>query len=116
MEWIEARPEWLEVRVRDEQDAALQRIDPGERAAILLAHEEADILLLIDDAAGRAEANRSNIPNIGTLGVLKAAAVLQILDLRAALTSLSATNFRVPQSLIDDLLVEDSKHRRQMDQ
>lgn len=42
---------------------------------------ESDVLLLIDDAAGRAEANRRSIPNIGTLGVLKAAAVLQLLDL-----------------------------------
>jgi predicted nucleic acid-binding protein len=97
LEWIRARPEWLEVRaVRENQsDPALQQIDPGERAAILLAQEEPDSLLLIDDAAGRAEANRRRIQNTGTLGVLKAAAVLQFLDLPAALTRLAGTNFRV---------------------
>lgn len=106
MEWTRSRPHWLEVRaVRKEQnDPALRHIDPGERAAILLAQEESDTLLLIDDAAGRAEANRRNIPNTGTLGVLKAAAVLQLLDLPAVLARLAATNFRVSQSLIDDLL------------
>jgi predicted nucleic acid-binding protein len=76
LDWIDSHPEWLQVRaVRgDQNDPALQRIDPGERAAILLAQEELDVLLLIDDAAGRAEANRRNIPNTGTLGVLRAAA------------------------------------------
>jgi predicted nucleic acid-binding protein len=117
LEWIQARPEWLEVRaVREQQsDPALQQIDPGERAAILLAQEEPDVLLLIDDAAGRAEANRRDIPNTGTLGVLKAAALLQLLNLPAALTRLAETNFRVSQSLIDDLLAEDSERKRQID-
>jgi predicted nucleic acid-binding protein len=116
-EWIRARPEWLEIRaVRGEQkDLALRQLDPGERAAILLAQEESDVLLLIDDAAGRAEANRRNIPNTGTLGVLRAAAVLQLLDLPVALARLAATNFRVSQSLIDDLLADDSERKRQME-
>lgn len=116
-EWIQARPEWLEVRmVREElNDPALQQLDRGERAAILLAQAEPDTLLLIDDAAGRVEANRRNIPNTGTLGVLQAAAVLEFLDLPAALTKLAATNFRVSQALIGDLLAEDAERRRQID-
>jgi predicted nucleic acid-binding protein len=117
MEWTRSRPAWLEIReVRDTQnDAALQLIDPGERAAILLAQEESEALLLIDAAAGRAEAKRRNIPNTGTLGVLKAAAVLQLLDLPMALARLASTNFRVSRSLIDDLLAEDSQRRRRFD-
>jgi predicted nucleic acid-binding protein len=99
----------------DQNDAALQQLDPGERAAILLAQEGPDTLLLIDDAAGRAEANRRNIPNTGTLGILKAAAVLQLLDLPVVLTRLAATNFRVSKSLIEDLLAEDSERRRRME-
>jgi predicted nucleic acid-binding protein len=117
LKWVRTRPDWLEVRaVRQEQDdPALQQLDLGERAAILLAREEPEVLLLIDDAAGRAEANRRAIPNTGTLGILKAAAVLQLLDLPVALTRLAATNFRVSRSLIDDLLAEDSELRRRMD-
>ena len=40
--WIQSRPEWLEVRVvrASQDDLALQQLDPGERAAILLAQEE----------------------------------------------------------------------------
>ena len=115
VDWLEARPEWLEVRaVRGEQnDPSLLQIDPGERAAILLAQQESDVLLLIDDADGRTEANRRNIRSTGTLGVLSAAAVLQLLDLPVALARLAATNFRVSQSLIDNLLAADSERRRQ---
>jgi predicted nucleic acid-binding protein len=115
--WVEARPEWLEIRAaRGElNDSALLRIDPGERTAILLAQQTPDTLLLIDDADGRAEANRRNIPNTGTLGVLNAAAVLQLLDLPVALARLAATNFRVSQALIDDLLTAHAERRRQME-
>jgi predicted nucleic acid-binding protein len=116
IEWIQARPEWLEVQAVREgpSDAALQHIGSGERAAILLAQQEPDSLLLIDDAAGRAEANRRAIPNTGTLGVLKAAAVLRLLDLPIALARLAATNFRVSHTLLENLVAEDSE-RRQMD-
>lgn len=89
-----------------------QQLDPGERAAILLAQQEPDVLLLIDDSAGRAEANRRDIPNTGTLGVLRAAAMRRFLDLPPALTRLAATNFRVSRSLIEDLLAEDSERKR----
>ncbi len=90
----------------------MQQIDPGERAAILLAEEEPDVLLLIDDAAGRLEASRRHIPNTGTLGVLRAAAMRDLLDLPEALIRLGATNFRVSQSLIDALIAEISKRRQ----
>ncbi|MDP9113399.1 MAG: DUF3368 domain-containing protein [Acidobacteriota bacterium] len=113
LEWIQSRPEWLEIRaVRGEQnDPALQQIDPGERAAILLAQQERDVLLLIDDAAGRIEASRRHVPKTGTLGVLRAAAMRGLLDLPETLTRLGMTNFRVSQSLIEALITEDSKRR-----
>jgi predicted nucleic acid-binding protein len=117
VQWIQSRPEWLEVRTVPESQAepALQRLDPGERAAILLAQAEPGVLLLIDDAAGREEANRRHITNTGTLGVLRAAAIRQLLDLPTALTRLVATNFRVSQDLVDGLLAEDSERKRHTD-
>lgn len=72
-------------------------------------------MLLIDDAEGRAEATRRHIPNTGTLGVLRAAALRQLMDLPAALKRLVATNFRVSQSLIEELLAEDWGHKRNLD-
>jgi predicted nucleic acid-binding protein len=95
-----------------QDDPTLGHFDPGERAAILLAREEGDVLLLIDDAAGRSEAKRYGIPSTGTLGILRAAAVRQLLHLPTALKRLATTNFRVSQNLLDELLEEDSERKR----
>jgi predicted nucleic acid-binding protein len=114
LKWARSHPAWLQVRpVRIvHEDPALWQLDPGERAAIILAQQEADALLLIDDAAGRNEAARRGIPSTGTLGILRAAAVRQLLDFPIALRSLAATNFRVSQSLIAELLAEDCERKR----
>src|SRR3954469_26046677 len=108
--WLQSPPAWLEVRQIPvtHDDPALSQIDPGERAAILIAQQERDVLLLIDDAAGRAEANRRGIPNTGTLGILRAASIRQLLDLPNALQRLSETNFRVKRSLFAELVAEDA--------
>ena len=115
-EWTQSRPDWLEMRVVQggRHDPALERIDPGERAAILLAQGETEVLLLIVDGAGRAEANRRRIPNTGTLGIIRAAAMQKLLDLPSALARLAATNFRMSQSLLDDLLAEDRERKRRL--
>lgn len=91
----------------------LDRLDAGERAAILLAAQAqtTPVLLLIDDADGRAEAERRHIPTTGTLGVLRAAAIRGLTDLPKALTLLRATNFRCPAALLDGLLAEDAQRR-----
>ncbi len=49
-------------------------LDLGERAAIALAETMHADLLLIDEAAGRAEAKRRHLRVTGTLGVLRAGA------------------------------------------
>jgi len=117
LRWVRARPDWLDVRWVDVQtgDAGLDQLDEGERAAILLAEQESGALLIVDDAAGRAEANRRRIHNTGTLGVLRAAAIRGLVDLPAVLTRLVATNFRAADSLLADLIAEDLERKRRMD-
>jgi predicted nucleic acid-binding protein len=117
LQWVQLRPTWLQTRqVRTvDDDPALWQLDPGERAAILLAQQEAGALLLIDDAAGRSEATRRGIPSTGTLGILRAAAIRQLLDLPTSLKNLAATNFRVSQRLIVELVVEDTARKRHLD-
>ncbi len=114
LQWVRMHPIWLQTRqVRTvHDDPALSQLDPGERAAILLAQQEAGALLLIDDAAGRSEATRRGIPSTGTLGILRAAAIRQLLDLPTSLKNLAATNFRVSQRLIAELLAEDTARKR----
>ncbi len=70
------------------------------------------MLLLIDDAAGRAEAIRRNMPSTGTLGILRAAATRSLLDLPTALKRLSDTNFRISQTLVSNLLAEHFARKR----
>jgi predicted nucleic acid-binding protein len=86
--WASNLPDWIDVRAAVVTDDDLQHLDPGERAAIALAQSEHDALLLIDETAGRIEASRRGIRNTGTLGVLRAAAVRNYVDLPTALTRL----------------------------
>jgi predicted nucleic acid-binding protein len=69
-------PDWVEVRSAPlSNDPALSLLDEGERFAILLAQSEAEVLLPIDEAAGRLETSMWGIANTGTVGVLRAASI-----------------------------------------
>jgi predicted nucleic acid-binding protein len=59
--WMNDVPQWLEVfgtPAPMSEDSALQELDSGERAAILLAESIGADLLLIDDRAGATLAQR----------------------------------------------------------
>jgi predicted nucleic acid-binding protein len=108
--WIAGPPSWLATHPDPPEPAAeLTRLDPGERAAIALAHALGAGLLLIDDRAGVAAARRQGFRVTGTLGVLADAAREGLLDLAAVFAALQATNFYAPAALFDALLDE---HRR----
>jgi predicted nucleic acid-binding protein len=113
--WATQRPVWIEIRKSPSRDAALADLDAGEASAIALAAFETDVLLLIDESAGRLEASRRGIPNTGTLGVLRRAAIEHLVDLPSALNRLLATNFRVSKPLVADLLAEAADRTRQGD-
>jgi predicted nucleic acid-binding protein len=68
-------------------------------------------LLLMDEAAGRAEAARRGIPTTGTLGILRDAAADGLVDLGTAFAKLQATTFRLPMTVIADLLDQDARRR-----
>jgi predicted nucleic acid-binding protein len=113
-EWATRLPHWVEIRSAPlSHDPTLSFLDQGEMCAILLAQSEADVLLLIDEAAGRLEASRRGIPNTGTVGVLRAASIAQLVDLPFALARLIATNFRISRPLLDGLIAEDAARKRE---
>lgn len=101
--WLSSAPEWLRVMpVSVEEIASVtESLDLGERAAIALAQTMRADLLLIDEAAGRREADRRHLRVTGTLGVLRAAAKEGFVDVKDALRRLQTTNFYVAETLIE---------------
>jgi predicted nucleic acid-binding protein len=110
--WASNLPGWIDVREAVIGGDDMTHLDPGERAAIVLAQSEPGALLLIDETAGRIEASRRGIRTTGTLGVLRAGGLKDYVDLPTALARLQETNFRVSIELVSALLAEDAERRR----
>ena len=103
--WIGQSPAWLEVHTpANSPDTSLAALDPGERDAIMLAGELRADQLIVDDRQGRREAEKRGITVIGTLGVLREAATLGLLNLRIAVKHLQATSFYIAPEVLTRLL------------
>ena len=103
--WTNQLPIWLEVHTPvNAADASLATLDPCERDAIILASELKADQLIVDDRQGRHEAEKRGIPVIGTLGVIREAATLGLLDLRTAVKRLEATSFHIAPEILTRLL------------
>jgi len=94
--------------LRSQPDPRLYYLDDGEREAIALAEELNADRLLLDEMAARKEAARRNLPFIGTLGILRRAARLDLINLPYALAQLQQTTFYIDPDLIRSLLDEDA--------
>ena len=109
--WSGQAPAWLQIRTpQGSADSSLARLDPGERDAIMLAAELGADQLIVDDREGRRLAADRGIPVIGTLGVLKEAATVGLVDLRACVARLQATSFYVAPEVLKNLLHESSRN------
>jgi predicted nucleic acid-binding protein len=111
--WMQKPPEWIEVLTAPTipaEDHALQALDSGERAAILLAESIRADLLLIDDRAGAILAQQRGLAVTGTLGVLDLASQWGLVQLREVFVRLQKTNFRYPPSILE-MLLEEEKSR-----
>jgi predicted nucleic acid-binding protein len=86
-------------------------LDKGEQEAIALAQELNADYLLLDETEARKEASRRHLPFIGTLGILRRAARLDLIDLPSALARLQQTTFYVHPELIQSLLDEDLRRK-----
>jgi predicted nucleic acid-binding protein len=70
----------------------------------MLAGELKADQLIVDDRQGRLEAEKRGIPVIGTLGVLREAATVGLLDLRTAVRRLEGTSFHIAPEVLIRLL------------
>ena len=102
-DWITKPPTWVDVRAvsADVVSMITDDLDLGERAAIALAETLHADLLLIDEAAGRAEAKRRHLRVTGTLGVLRAGAEQGLVNVPELLERLNATSFYLDETLLN---------------
>ena len=111
-EFIENRPEWLEVRHAQVLfDEDLDELDTGEREAIVLAEELKADILLMDERSGREAALKRNLPVVGRLGILERAAEKGLFDFAETLQDLKSNGFFVAPALEKDILERDAKRK-----
>jgi len=101
-EWIANPPAWVRVEVMTERSDPIFNgtLDAGESEAIALASAIRAGLVLIDDLEARREAQRRNLRVAGTLGILRAAAELDLINVTDAIARLQATNFYFDEDLV----------------
>jgi predicted nucleic acid-binding protein len=103
--WAAAPPTWLEqVQVLKLDESLAAELGAGEREAIGLALEIRADLLLIDELAGRREAEARQIDVAGTLAVLLKASRLGYFEFPDALRRLRHFGFRVARPIEEIML------------
>lgn len=111
--WLAQYPPWLQVQpLHYPPDPSLEYLDDGEREAIALAGELHANEILVDELSARKEAARRQLHFIGTLGILRRAAQLDLIDLPATIAQLQQTTFYASSELIQSLLDEDAQWRK----
>jgi len=92
--WVSAPPPWLEERQVERVDESLAaELGAGKREAITLALEVRADVLLIDERAGRKEAEERHIKVAGTLAVLLQASLRGYFELPEAIKQLRQYGF-----------------------
>ncbi len=104
-EWIKNYPNWLIIRnITNASDSELDKLDQGEREAIILAEEIKANLLIVDDRAARNLANKRGLKIIGLLGILIDAARNNLIDLPTKINQLQETTFFISPKLLQSIL------------
>ncbi|KAB8330987.1 DUF3368 domain-containing protein [Scytonema tolypothrichoides VB-61278] len=107
-DWIAKPPDWLQIQpIETLQNLEMEKLDPGEREAILLAEKLKADLVILDDKAARRVGLERGLTIIGLLGILKDAAKFGLLDLRTVFDDLREVGFWVAPSLLEQLLKEE---------
>lgn len=103
--WINQPPKWLVIQTVDvPSDSELDNLDPGERAAIVLASQLGANLIVMDDLLGRQVALSRHLRVTGLLGVLDEAARQNLVNFPEVIARLQQTTFRASSKLMQSLL------------
>jgi predicted nucleic acid-binding protein len=99
--WASSLPVWICVKENPLTAATgLERLQPGEQAAILLAESVKTEVILLDEKSARRVAADRGLRVTGLLGVLGEAATRGLVDLTPAIDSLRTTSFRSSPALL----------------
>lgn len=105
--WILNRPSWIKEVICSRTDPKFNGFGLGEREALTLALLNPCSVLLCDDGAARSVAKSEQIAVSGTLGVLRDAALSNLLAIRQEVDKLrNQTNFRGSEQLLESVCVE----------
>jgi predicted nucleic acid-binding protein len=98
--WASNLPIWIFVEeTPDTFSAGMEKLQAGERAAILLAELIQADIIIIDEKAARLIAGRRGLSVTGVLGVIGEAATRGLVDLTLAIDRLRRTSFRCSPAL-----------------
>ena len=115
-EFSEEVPDWITIEsVKDKkyQEFLTTQVDLGEASAIALAKEMESPLLLLDDLKARKLASKLNLKFTGTLGIIHKAKKIGVLEkVRPIVEKLLATNFRISENVIEELLRKNNEIAR----
>ncbi len=103
--WASNPPPWMLAReIPPLATAGLERLQAGERAAILLAESTMANIVLLDEKAARRVAATRGLRVTGILGVLGEAATRGLLELASAIDRLRMTTFRASRARLKTTL------------
>ena len=98
--WASNLPIWISVEeTPDTFSEGMEKLQAGERAAILLAEFIHADIIIIDEKAARLIAGRRGLSVTGILGVIGEAATRGLVDLTRAIDRLRRTSFRCSPAL-----------------
>ena len=103
--WASRLPIWICVEeTPDTFSAGMEKLQAGERAAILLAELIQADIVIIDEKAARRIASQRGLSVTGVLGVIAEAASRGLVDLTQAIDRLRKTSFRCSPALFRAIL------------
>lgn len=111
--WTANLPAWLIVAVPDLIPVRYNGLDLGERQALALASEIHADLVLLDDKLARRVALRESMKVKGTLGIVADAAKANLLEFNATVEELKRTSMHLDQGIVDEVIREYNRVKRQ---
>ena len=102
-DFMDAPPSWLVIYPDPPiPEDLIDVLDPGEAAAIALAEQLLDSVLLMDERKGRRLAEARGLQVAGTLNVLAQSGAAGLIDFHAIIAHLRReTNFRVSDAIVE---------------